>query len=307
MRYLLLLLTILPIQQEKWLTEHTEAISKAQVENKPLLLLFLGSGWCPWSDQLCQKILSKKEFTDILSRDFVLVKVNCPETGSHPLKERYGVQQCPFFLIVDPSGEKIAEVNYLNLNSGAYASHIQSLLSDYKLLQKTTAKAHLEKLSLEELKSLYGKARGLANDGFKKAIVQAGMKVDSGVDFLLEDYMAHLENGNDVSELKNQICARDPHNLLGAQLKLALLEYQRLSKQNKDTNAHHPLLDFVKKFEKSDKLWEVEMTISQYLFGQNQLDEALKHARASLEAAPIESKSEVAQAIEYLENELETH
>lgn len=291
----------------KWLSDYEQAVEKMHQEKKPLLLAFLGSGWCPWSDKLAQEVIGKKEFTDSLGRDFVLLRVNCLGDGTEPLKERYGVEQCPCFLLVDPSGEKIAQVEYLALDSGAYANHIKALLADFRFLKKVVSEENLETLSFFELKDLYKKAARLANDGLKSVVMQAGIKVDPGVEFLLEEYRMLVSTGRATSELaeqlKQKISTRDPDNTLGSQLKLAMLEFERLLSFGKDEEALSPLFRYIQQFGKKDSksLWQIEMVISQYFFGRNQMEKALKHAKASYEIAPQESKSQVVQAIEYLQ------
>jgi hypothetical protein len=103
-------------------------------------------------------------------------------------------------------------------------------------------------------------------------------------------------------QLKEKIASRDPNNALGARLKLALMEFERLM-------THEPLLDYVKQFGNRDQksLWQIEMIISQYFFSHNQLEEALQHAEASYEAAPQEEKSQVAQSIEYFKTHAQDH
>ncbi len=291
----------------KWLSDHDLALEKMAQEKKPLLLAFLGSGWCPWSDKLAQEVIGKKEFTDSLGRDFVLLRINCSGDGAEPLKERYGVEQCPCFILIDSSGEKIAQVEYLALDSGAYASHIKALLADFRLLKKAISEQNLETLSFFELKDLYKKATRLANDGLKNVVMQAGIKVDPGVEFLLEEYQTLVSAGRATSELaeqlKQKISTRDPDNTLGSQLKLAILEFERLIPFGKEEEALHPLFTYIQQFGGKDpkSLWQIEMMISQYFFGRNQMEKALKHAKASYEAAPQESKSQVVQAIEYLQ------
>ena len=40
-------------------------------------------------------------------------------------------------------------------------------------------------------------------------------------------------------------------------------------------------------------VWQIEMKISQYFFTQNRIEEALSHAKASLDTAPDEYKKEI--------------
>ncbi len=63
-----------------------------------------------------------------------------------------------------------------------------------------------------------------------------------------------------------------------------------------------PLVEYLRKFGTVDteNAWQIEMKISKYLFSKDQIEEALKHANASLKMAPESARTEIAKSVEYL-------
>src|SRR5215212_100779 len=65
-----------------WMNDLEAAKSKAAKEQKPLLIEFTGSSWCPPCQALTAKVLSTPEFV-AFSRNLVLVSLDYP-----PMSER---------------------------------------------------------------------------------------------------------------------------------------------------------------------------------------------------------------------------
>lgn len=305
---------------EGWLSDFAAAQKIAEEKKKPILMAFLGPNWCAFSDQLESEILSSKEFLKNLGETFVLLEVDIPQNfdlqtqdnlTSIELKEKYHVDECPSIVLVEPTGHLIGKLNYLPLESKDFANYIKEMVSDFTRVS-TLVKTHtLNTLKVDELKSLYVKAGRFADAALKKAILEKGIKEDQGPYFLLEEYGRligeHSLKSRDVRRLRNKIFARDPNNKEGSLRKLAIMDFEVLAHSVKNlknsADAVKPLINYLEKFGSQDgeNAWRLEMKISQYLFGKDQAEEALKHAKASYAMAPEDSKTEITRSIDYLQ------
>jgi len=300
-----------------WQEDYELAKQEALSQEKPLLIAFLGPNWCPYSDQLEEEILADLKFLAGLNKDVVLFKVEIPESfeeEAYPgqeLKEKFQVEECPSLVLAHPSGEEIAKLTFLPVGQKEFASVIRSTLADYRKVSRIT-KAGLEKLQVEELKALYAKAGHLADETFKNALLSQGLKSDRSPYFLLEEYSNLLTAGKmgkwKLKSLRKKIQQRDPENAEGYMRKLAVMDFESLANFKRPKQAElvvAPLKKYIQDFGNSDAkgAWEIEMRISQYYFTQDKIKEALAHAKASLEIAPVEHRGEIAQSIEYLEVE----
>lgn len=309
-------------RQRHWTDHYEKAVKVAQEKNKYLLLAFVGSDWCPWSQKFESEILTRSEFIKDLKEDVICVWIDFPENASlsserlemnQTLKEKYLVKELPTLILLDPWEEQVAKLNYLPLDCADFAKHIHELIGDFKEMKLVLETSDLTKLKGEELEVLYSKAKKLGCHRYIEAIINAGLTVDRGTYFLLEKYSNCLETGKikepQTEELRKTIIAKDPKNQTGAHLKLAMLDFQTLSnlpkKQEKPSGAVDPLLHYIKTFGKKDKenLWRIEMIIAQYLFSKGIVEKALHHANASYHSAPDAIKPEIAQSIDFLKTQ----
>ncbi|NGX38732.1 MAG: Disulfide bond reductase DsbH [Chlamydiae bacterium] len=309
---------------EGWLDDYNEAQKLAEKKNLPLLIAFLGPNWCPWSDKLEAEVLTRTSFLSSLEKEVVFLKVDIPEHydqeaeqnhPSLPLKERYFVDECPSLVLASPNGKEIAKLEYLPISSTDFAGTIKEMLSDYEKLVALTEKKELKHLKSDELQTLYTKAGRLADETIKKSLLKQGLKIDSGPYFLLEKYGERLASGKVTSRksrsIRKKIEALDPENAAGSQRKLAIMDFEALkttlTPNHNAKVAIQPILQYLQKFGPKDRdhTWKLQMKVSQYLFGKNEVEEALKHAKLSLEAAPQSAHAEINQSIEYLLTHLE--
>lgn len=299
------ILSPLPIvgQEMVWMEDYKKAVEISKEKNQPLLIAFLKSNECPWSQKLECEVLNNKEFIEGISPFFILVKA---PLGGGLLKDKYHVKEFPLIVMVSYTGETIAKIQYLPLPPTDCTLYIKELLFDFQLLQMVIGDQHLRDLPFEQLKTLYQKAVRLENGDFKNAILEKGLKKDCGAFFLMQQYKTVIEKEkmkNPKSlKLRQKILNRDPRNEHGTHLKIALLEYQILMKKSKKPERIlRPLIEYTQTFGKNDQehLWKIEMMIAQMLFSHNFFQDALTHAKLSYEAAPETERPSVSQSIEY--------
>jgi thioredoxin-related protein len=100
-------------------------------EKKPLLIFFLGSGWCHWCDEMKKHILTKRDFLRNVEKDFILVEVDFPRgagrnKNEQEFKKRFGVGRYPTVVIWDPKSEKFfKESGYRDLTPQEYAIRLK--------------------------------------------------------------------------------------------------------------------------------------------------------------------------------------
>lgn len=307
-----------------WQADYFQSLNLAKKNKKILLVAFVGSGWCPWSDKLQNEVLGEESFLQALQEDFVFLKVEFPESYAQfslqnpecvSLKEKFHVQECPILMLVDPSEKAIAKISYLPLGAKEYANYIRDLLFDYRLVNMGVQAARLKHLSFDELKTLFTKAKRLLDARYQQTILDAGLKNDQGAFFLFEKYADLLTKekfkNEQIQQLRRKILERDPINQHGSHLKLALIDFEffsNLPKMRKKTQqVIGPLIEYIREFGKQDSanLWKVEMMVAEYLFSRNKVQEALKHAKASLDSAPDSAKKQVAEMLNFIKDSIQ--
>lgn len=301
----------IPPHSPQWERDVDCALALSVKEHKPLLLVFVGSSWCPWSQKLCEEVLFDPAFIDPLKEKLVLVVVDLLESGNgNSLKQRYSITECPTLLLLTPDGEEMTRVGFLALQPKEYSSHLEKLGSDFQEISVAIDQNALPDLKVQSLEVLYTKAKTLGCKKFVETLLHEGMKREDGGFFLLEQYEALLATHRfkhlSVQELRAKIIKSDPNNSQGRLLRLALIDFKSLAarpkKNHHPAEAAGPLIEYVRKFGKKDSenLWKVEMMIAQYLFSKDLTGLALENAQASYEHAPESVKPEIASAIDYL-------
>jgi len=301
-------------------TENVQKAKKiAQETDRALLLAFVGSKWCPWSQKLEEEVLTHQDFIKSLKEDFILVWLDFPESTlfsttvkeeNWQLKETYNIQELPTLLLINQEGEVISHFGYIPLDAQSLANTIKEVYGDYEQIKQVLEGAEFATLSSERVQELYLKAKKLDCKRYQEKLLEAGVFKGKGSYFLLEKYASLLEKGKkqegETVELRKKIADLDPKNAQGTHLQLALLDFQKNStlsaKKSHTKLAIAPLLDYIQQFGKTDhkNLWRVEMMIAQHLFSKGYSSRALKHAQASYDSAPEEAKAEIAQSLEYL-------
>lgn len=115
----LLALALLPAHaaDDLWTTDYKAALATAKMENRPVLLEFTGSDWCPPCKMLAANVFSKDSFKEFASANLVPVKLDFPrsKTQSNELREQnntlqqeYRVRGYPTIVLLDSTGTEIA-------------------------------------------------------------------------------------------------------------------------------------------------------------------------------------------------------
>lgn len=119
-----------------WLTDWQQAQQQAQQQEKPILMNFSGSDWCPWCQKLDKEVFSKPVFQDYAEKQFVLFKADFPKHTAQPealkqqnqkLASQFGVRGLPTVLLVGAQTQVIARTGYRRGGAQAYVAHLKEL------------------------------------------------------------------------------------------------------------------------------------------------------------------------------------
>ena len=111
---LCLLATVLSAAEPVWLTDLDAAKAQGVKENKPVLVDFTGSDWCPPCKALHKNVFESKEFAAVASK-YVLVELDYPrnkpqepklKAKNAELSKKFDISGFPTVLLIDAkSGE----------------------------------------------------------------------------------------------------------------------------------------------------------------------------------------------------------
>ena len=117
-----------------WVEDFEKGLAKAKAENKLALVDFTGSDWCIWCKRLDEEIFSKAKFKDYVKDKYVLVEVDFPQVKRLPEKkqkehealgEKYKVQGFPTVLVLNPDGNEVGRLGYVEGGPEAFIAELE--------------------------------------------------------------------------------------------------------------------------------------------------------------------------------------
>jgi thioredoxin-related protein len=128
--------TALSLNAASWLTDHGAATLRRAAENKPILMSFTGSDWCPTCQNLQSNVFLKPEFSSYADANLILLEIDFPKKRPVPTKEKqareslaksYGITSYPTMILLDTKGQEAIRIRY----SGATATEFVTVLDAY--------------------------------------------------------------------------------------------------------------------------------------------------------------------------------
>lgn len=106
-----------------WTTSWPDALQQSEEHHTPIMLLFAGSDWCPWTEKLTHEVFARPDFDSWAESRVVPVMVDFPRQSQLPaslakqnndLLNRYRphLNGFPTALFVDPDGTVIGKLTY---------------------------------------------------------------------------------------------------------------------------------------------------------------------------------------------------
>lgn len=293
--------------EEQWQREEKEIFLIAQRENLPIVAVFVGGQWCPWSQKLKEDVLNNPLFIDRIGKDVILWEIFLEkESQDHAMRQKYGVKECPQILLLDPRGKEFARLDYVPLSASGYADELLGMIESFQDICIALDAKH--KTFDEELwQDLYLKAKKLSIPCYKRVILERGLKKERGSFFHLEKFACMLQKykmkSPQILKMKKELLGRDSENKMGTHFKIAVLEFQkmalRLKPKDSPEKALKSLLEYVRLFGKKDleNLCRVEAMIAEFLFAKNFVALALEHAQSAYDVASESDKAKIAEMI----------
>lgn len=306
-----------------WLDSYEQAVNQSKETQKPLILFFTGSDWCVWCNKLEKEVFYSKDFAQASAGKFIFLRLDFPLNHSlspaitsqnKELQKKYDVRSFPTILILDSHQRQIGITGYRPGGGQSYSAHLDKIVSDYSSYQQRLEGLEKKKLTSQELKELFTKAKELGRLSESLSIIEAGVKSDDNRFFLIEHYRVLADEGQIFDEktvrLKKQILNLDPLNKNFTHYQIAVIDFETACQEMEKENFSPeitvaPLVNYIEKFGKQDPdhLWKLEMLISQIYFERGKIQDALKHAEASYRSAPENSKEDIAIAIKNIQSQ----
>ncbi len=113
--------------ETNWTTSLKTAVALARKNNKPILIDFTGSDWCPYCKKLHAEVFDKPGFATWAADNVVLLECDFPR-GQQPPKEikdqnaelakKYTIQGYPTVVFIDAEGTELGRSGYINNGVG---------------------------------------------------------------------------------------------------------------------------------------------------------------------------------------------
>ncbi len=122
-----------------WLRDYSQAINKAKVENKTLLVYFSAREYCPPCNKLKAEIFEDELFKDYANRNLVLLRLIAPVTNENQYKmtptsfSGKGIVQtaerrAPLVLLINKEGRIIGRTGYRQGGATAFLNYLEENL-----------------------------------------------------------------------------------------------------------------------------------------------------------------------------------
>lgn len=305
--------------QISWSTNYEEAVQASKITSKPLILFFTGSDWCTWCEKLEKNVLNTPEFISTAGNKFIFVKLDFPlyssqdpqiKAQNQQLQKKFNVRNYPTIILFDANQNQLIEsMGYPQGNPKFFADQLLKKVADYSSYQHKMGALETTKFSGQELKALYEQAKKLQLTNDHNKIVKVGIDTDESLYFLTERYRLYGNEGlihtEEAKAIRHRLLAADPNNAKQVPYQVAVIEFQTFCEEMERADyapelAIAPLISYIEKYGQQDKenLWRLQMLVSQVFLDRNQMQDALKYAQDSFEAAPATVQPEIAKAVQ---------
>ena len=123
-----------------WLTNLEEAQVQAAAQNKPILIEFTGSDWCPPCKMLNKNVFATETFNSKAPEKFILVEMDFPQNkeGLTPeiqkyrqdIATKYDIKGYPSIILTDSTGQPLARTGFKSGDADSYLAHLDEILAD---------------------------------------------------------------------------------------------------------------------------------------------------------------------------------
>jgi hypothetical protein len=234
-----------------------------------------GKESCPWSKQLREEVWDSSSFQAILTTAGISIHEESRTENETPI------------LILTSNGQEIGRLGFLMIPAEKYASLFKEMVSIHELCQ------NLEKLNANQLLLFYRKSQVLNMKESEAKILERGLFIDTGTDFLLESYAKLCkDHPRRADKIKEEIRKRKPASPT-IEWQLALLTFQAKIENNVEPEeAAKPLKKYLHRYGDLDKdnRWRCHLVLAEFFKEKNLPDKARYHTEQALTDAPDDMK-----------------
>lgn len=125
---------------QEWQLSYSEALSCAEDQNKPIILVFSGSDWCAPCIRLDKEIWQSEEFKTFSKENYILYKADFPRKKSNKLALELENQNkalaesfnpkghFPLVVVLSKTEKVLGQTAYKKISPSEYVSHLNSFL-----------------------------------------------------------------------------------------------------------------------------------------------------------------------------------
>lgn len=121
----------------KWTENFEKAKDSALATDRPILIQFTGSDWCPPCIRLKQTVFDHEDFKAFARDHLVLFMADFPrrkdqsddlKAQNQALQRQYAIRGYPTLIIVDAKGTEWARTGFKPVDAKAYVEHLKGLI-----------------------------------------------------------------------------------------------------------------------------------------------------------------------------------
>jgi thiol-disulfide isomerase/thioredoxin len=128
------------VSAQDWKESYSEALDLAEIENKPIVLVFAGSDWCAPCIKLERSIWQSGEFIQFAKNNYVLYKADFPRKKDNQLAAEITKQNSalastfnpnghfPLVVVLNSNEEVLGKIGYKKLSPNHYISLLNSFV-----------------------------------------------------------------------------------------------------------------------------------------------------------------------------------
>lgn len=292
----------------------------AKGRNLPVLLLFVGKSWCPWSEKMESEVFRNPSFIEGLQGKCLVARVQMPaKIDSEPagieiqdLMKAFAVQESPTIFLLSSQGHIIKTEGFSPLPAKDLSIYWNQCFLAYDQIDSC-----LEDISKmwgeKDLQIFYTQAKHLRLETLQAKILQRALAYAKEPFFYVEQYeklsLQKKPKSADRLALRKKILQLDPHNNHHSQLHLAMIDFAEKQLDRKKKGKAHkiaaPLLDYIAQYGKSDteNIGRLEMILAQFFLSKGDYVAAKEYAqKAYARGGASEVQLEISQMLTYMQS-----
>lgn len=244
----------------------------------PRVVAIFGESSCPWSQPLQENIWESPLFQAVLEKSGI----------GREIRKASGTEtETPVLILLSSKGSEIGRIGYLVVPPEKYGELFN------EMLQIEEISHHFDQLAVDQLLILYRKCRLLNMHLCEEKILNAGLLLDPGVDFLIEKYTKICkDHPRKAHKVKEEIRSRRP-DAPSVEWQLAVTTFRAHQDKGKDIKEiARPLEKYLRRYghQDSDSRWRCHLILGEFYKEKNQVDKAQHHIQQAIVDAPPELK-----------------